>query len=78
MLRQRQNCYSPCLCQCFHDQHARHHRIPRKMPGKIRFVKGHIFASHCPHTGLQLLDSIDQQKWMSVGQNLHDFLCIIN
>ena len=27
---------------------------------------------------LQLLDSIDQQKGMSVGQNLHDFLGVIN
>ena len=78
MLRQRQNCHSPGLGKCLQDQYSGHHRISRKMSGKIRFIEGYVFASHRSDTGLQLLDSIDQQKRMSMGQDLHDFLCIIN
>src|SRR5208283_1049019 len=51
----------------FDDQHSRHHGMPRKMTGEVRFVEGDVLDRYDAALD-QLYDSIDEQERIAMGQ----------
>ena len=54
-----QHQYTTTLRHRFHNQHARHHRLIRKMSDKMRLVHGHILATD-HHVLSYFINLIDQ------------------
>src|SRR6202451_1775074 len=55
------------LRQRFHDQHPRHHRMPREMPGEVRLVEGEVFDRYDAALG-PVAEAIDEQERIARGQ----------
>src|SRR5277367_1098633 len=62
---QREDCAR--LRQRFDDQHSRHHGMPRKVTGEVRFVEGDVLDRYDAALD-QLDDSIDEQERIAMGQ----------
>ena len=69
---------APTWASASNDKHSGHYRIPRKMSGKIRFIKADAFPAQCTLPGSSSSIVINQHERMSVWNDLHDFLCCIN
>src|SRR5208283_5378737 len=65
------------LRQRFDDQHSRHHRMPRKMTGEVRFVEGDVLDRYDAAFD-QFDDSIDEQERIAMGQQPQHALEIRN
>src|SRR5574343_1690474 len=62
------------LSHGFHNQHTRHHRILRKMPCKTGFVHGHILDGMNGLAVIDVFDTINQQKGITMRKNLTDLV----
>ena len=76
MLRHAQDCHRTHLSQRFHDQHARHNRLSRKMPREKILPVCDTFITDGVLPRLVIFNLIHQQKRMPVRDDLHDLLCI--
>ena len=50
------------LRHAFDQEHARHHRITGKMPGKLRFVDGDVLDADAVLLAADIDDAIDHEK----------------
>jgi hypothetical protein len=56
------------------DEHARHHREVREVPGKERLVDGDVLDRRDAHVLLEGDDAIDEEERVAVRQVFLDFL----
>jgi len=58
------------LGEGFDLQNSGHDGLIRKMACKKSLVHGHILETHYSFTGYDLQNSIDEQKWITMGQKV--------
>jgi len=66
------------LGQCLDDEDAGHHRRAGKVPLKEWFVNAHLLDADDTHARDQLDDAVDQQKWITMWEQLLDCLGVEN
>ena len=72
VLRQAERRNGTGLGQCFQNEHSRHHRLLWKMSGKKIFPVCNTFIANCIFSRLIILNSVNQQKGMSVRNQFLD------
>ena len=66
--------HSAGLRHGFYDQHAGHYRKIGKVSGKEMLVDGDILDSHNPLLAGQFHDPVNQQKWVTMRQDLENVM----